>query len=143
MDDEHLTQYRRSRSIIGAFYEVYRTLNFGFLETFYTQALEYELRRLGHEVSREYAARVRCKELELGFLRLDMVVDQSIVVEVKATATLHPIAKRQLRNYLRATNLELGLLLHFGMKAVVHRVSSPNQGSPKALPPVPTLPGPR
>ena len=103
-----------TRSIIGAFYEVYNTLGHGFLEHLYVRALEQELRARGHKVGREVWVRVAYKGNELGIHRLDLVVDDKVVLETKATTELANGAKRQLFNYLRATSLEIGILLHFG-----------------------------
>ena len=103
-----------THSVIGAFFEVYRNLGYGFVEHLYVMALERELRAKGHTVSREFAVLVRYKGEELGYQRLDLVVDDRLVVEVKSTHKLPPDAPRQLYNYLKATNLEVGLLLHFG-----------------------------
>jgi GxxExxY protein len=103
-----------THSIIGAFYEVYNTLGFGFLELTYAMALERELLGRGHRVAREFPVVVRYKGLELAYHRLDMVVDDRVVVEIKSSMKLAPQANRQLYNYLKATNLEVGLLLHFG-----------------------------
>ena len=121
-----LLHERLTHSVIAAFYEVYNTLGCGFLESLYMTALERELRRRGHEVSRELAVRVVYKGEELGSQRLDMVVDGALVIEAKSTHSLHPSASRQLYNYLRATNLELGLLLHFGPRPQFHRVICQN-----------------
>ena len=74
---------------------------------------------MGHFLS---PVRVFCKEQELGRQRLDMIVDRVQVVEVKATQHLSPIATRQLLNYSRATNLDAGLLHHFGGTASVFRL---------------------
>jgi|SRR5688572_2551499 GxxExxY protein len=103
-----------TRSVIGAFFEVYNTLGYGFLENLYVAALEHELIARGHRVSRQYGVLVRYKGHELGHQRLDLVVDETLVIEVKSTERLHPGATRQLFNYLKATKLEVGLLLHFG-----------------------------
>jgi GxxExxY protein len=111
-----------TRSVIGAFYEVYNTLSHGYLESIYLAALERELRMRGHRVARELSVRVMYKGDEIGMQRLDMVVDGVVVVEAKATHVLHESASRQLYNYLRATNLEVGLLLHFGVKANFFRI---------------------
>lgn len=108
-------------SIIGAFYEVYNTLGFGFLEHIYVLALERELRARGHVVRRQVGVRVHYKGEELGLQRLDMIVDDMVVVEVKSSYDLHPAARRQLFNYLRGSNLEVGLLLHFGPKPRFYR----------------------
>ena len=109
-------------SVIGAFYEVYNFLGFGFLETHYIRALEWELRERGHDVGREVGIPVRYKHLDLGFVRLDIVVDGRLVVEAKSTEALAPHASRQIYNYLRASDLELGLLLHFGAKPQFHKI---------------------
>ena len=103
-----------TRSIIGAFYEVYNCLGFGFLEHLYVLALEQELIARGHKVSRQVGVTVYYKGLELGQQRLDMIVDDKVVVEVKSTFHLHPAHQRQLRSYLQGTRLQVGLLLHFG-----------------------------
>jgi GxxExxY protein len=60
--------------------------------------------------------------VELGFQRLDLIVDQRVVVEAKSTSELHKHATRQVYNYLRATHLEVGLLLHFGLEPRFYRV---------------------
>ena len=108
--------------IISCFYEVYNTLGFGFLEHIYSLALERELVERGHKVARERGILIRYKGQELGFQRLDMIVAEQVVVEIKSTFLLHPAARRQLRNYLKATGLEVGLLLHFGPEAEFQRV---------------------
>jgi GxxExxY protein len=110
-----------TRSVIGAFYEVYNTLGFGFLEHIYILSLERELRSRGHKVRREAGVCVMYKGEELAYQRLDMIVDDIVIVEVKSTAELHKGANRQVYNYLRATNLEVGLLLHFGPEPKLYR----------------------
>ena len=117
-----LLEERLTHSVIGAFYDVYNTLGFGFLEQLYSAALEWELRERGHEVAREFSVPVLYKGLELGRQRLDLVVDGRLVVEVKSTHGLDPSATRQLSNYLRATRIEVGLLLHFGPVAQFQRI---------------------
>ena len=113
-------------SVIGAFFEVYNTLGFGFLEQFYVAALEWELRARGHRVARQVRVRVMYKGVELGQQRLDMVVDERLVVEVKSTAQLHKHAPRQVYNYLKGSQLEVGLLLHFGPEPAFYRLISSN-----------------
>ena len=117
-----LLQETLTRSVIGAFYEVYNHLGFGFLEHLYVMALERELLAREHNVARELCVRVMYKGQELGVQRLDLIVDDKLVVETKSTSDLHKSATSQLYNYLRATNLELGLLLHFGPRPNFHRV---------------------
>ncbi len=77
-------------------------------------AMERELRERGHDVAREVGITVTYGGEALGTQRLDMIVDGKLVVETKSTYELHRAAPRQLYNYLRATNLDVGLLLHFG-----------------------------
>jgi GxxExxY protein len=121
LDHEVLT-----RSVIGAFYKVYNTLGFGFLESIYAGALELELRDRGHQVGREVLVRVYYGEHQVGSQRLDMVVDEVLVVETKSTTVLSKNAPRQVLNYLRATNLEVGLLLYFGPDPAVFRFAATN-----------------
>ena len=131
MTSERLLEAPLTRSIIGAFYEVYNTLGFGFLEAIYENALERELTSRGHIVRREVPVHIHYKEAEIGLHRLDFIVDQKVVVETKSTAELPKFARRQLLNYLRATNLEVGLLLHFGPEARFYRtVSETGAGNP-------------
>jgi len=86
------------------------------------RALDIELRLRGDLVETEYNTNVFYKGNDIGAQRLDMVVDGKVVVEVKSTLDLHPIAKRQLRSYLRSTTFEIGLLLHFGAAPKFYRM---------------------
>ena len=129
MQRGHLIEEQLTRSVIGAFFEVYNTLGFGFLEHLYGMAMERELIARRHRIAREIGIRVLYKGEELGCQRLDMIVDDRLVVEIKSTYKLHEAAPRQLFNYLRATNLEVGLLLHFGPKAKYFRIVSTNKQS--------------
>ena len=123
-----LIHERLTHSVIGACFEVYKTLGIGFLEQIYLSALTVELRERGHVVDREVRVRVRYKGVEIGWQRLDMIVDGTLVVEVKSTTELHSSARRQLQNYLSATRLELGLLLHFGATARFYRLDGSRRG---------------
>jgi GxxExxY protein len=116
-----------TRSILGAFYEVYNTLGFGFLEHLYVMALERELLERRHRVAREVCMPVMYKGLPLGMQRIDMIVDNKVIVETKSTAELHRAASRQVLNYLRATGFEVGLLLHFGPEPKFHRLVSSSE----------------
>lgn len=134
---------RLTYSVIGAFFEVYYTLGFGFLEHVYVASLTRELHNRGHDVGREVSVPVLYKGEEVARQRLDMIVDEKLVVEIKSTLALHEGAVRQVANYLRATSLELGLLLHFGPQPRFYRVicSNPDVRSTKnPLPHVPSLP---
>ncbi|HVX41804.1 MAG TPA: GxxExxY protein [Gemmatimonadaceae bacterium] len=119
---DELLEEALSRSAIGAFYAVYRKLGFGFLESIYVLGLERELTRRGHAVGREVAVPVYYDGEILAYQRMDLVVDGRLVLEVKATEFLHKDAPRQLLNYLRSTDLQVGLVLHFGREPKFHRV---------------------
>jgi GxxExxY protein len=126
--DRWWAEERLTHAIIGAFFRVYNTLGFGFLEHVYGAALERELVKRGLRVSREHWVRIYSDGAELCQQRLDFVVNERVVVEIKSTYELHKAAARQVRSYLRATNLEVGLLFHFGPEAKFFRLYVPNVG---------------
>ena len=117
-----LVDERLTGSVIGAFFEVYNALGHGFLEHIYKAALERELVALGHRVAREVSVTVFYKGEELAKQRLDMIVDNRLIVEVKSNNERPEVGGAQLFSYLRATSLEIGLLLNFGRKASFNRV---------------------
>jgi GxxExxY protein len=132
-----------THSVIGAFFDVYNALGFGFLESVYTAALERELRDRGHKVGREVFAPVFYRAEIIARQRLDMVVDSKLVIEVKSTYEVNAAAPRQVYSYLHGTGLQLGLLLHFGPRPKFYRIfsSTPSTSSPKMLyPPNPPNP---
>ena len=128
MSDTQLVEEQLTHSVIGAFYDVYNALGYGFLEQVYTSALERELLARGLAVGREVYVPVIYKGDEISRQRIDMIIDQRLVVEAKATQELHKSAKRQVYNYLRATRLQVGLLLHFGPEPCFYRLDSGRTG---------------
>ena len=116
-----------TRSVIGAFYEVYNRLGFGFLESIYMNALERELRARGHRVAREVWVTVYYRREAVGCQRSDMVVDEQLIVEGKATLELRKDVRRQIYSYLHSTHLEVGLILHFGPEPRFYRVICTNK----------------
>jgi GxxExxY protein len=114
MTSQRLIEEKLTSSAIGAFFEVHNTLGFGFLEHVYVRALEIELRRLGHRVGRQVGVQIMYKGEEIAYQRLDLIVNDKLIIEAKSTYDLRKRARRQVYNYLRATNLEVGLLFHFG-----------------------------
>ena len=122
MPSRDLAHERLTHSVIGAFFEVYNVLGFGFLEQIYAAALTRELRARGHRVECEVSVPVLYKGVVIGCQRIDLLVDRAVVVETKATHALHASAKRQVYNYLRGTGLGVGLLLHFGPEPRFYRV---------------------
>jgi GxxExxY protein len=116
-----LIEHELTGAVIGAFFEVYNEMGFGFLEHVYISALEREMRARGLHPAREVGARVDYKGEDLCNYRLDMVVNERLIVEVKSTELLPPTSMRQLSNYLRSTTFEVGLLLHFGPEPKFYR----------------------
>jgi GxxExxY protein len=122
-----LAEQSLTHAIIGAFYDTYNQLGEGFLESVYANALERELVNRALAVAREVRVEVIFKGEAIAWQRLDMVVEGKVVVEIKAGEFHPPRATRQLLNYLRATRLEVGLLLHFGPKPRHFREYSSNE----------------
>lgn len=116
---------RLAEIIIGTFFDVYNSLRYGFLEQVYVGALAVELRRLGISFEREYPITVRYRGEPVGFYRADLLVEEKVIVEVKASRAFDESARWQTLNYLRATDLSLGLVLHFGPQPRFHRVVGP------------------
>src|SRR5688572_29214814 len=121
MQNESLIEEALTRSVIGAFYDVYNAMGYGFLERVYGTALARELGVRGHCVAREVGVVVRYKGDPVGIHRLDMVIDSRLIVEIKSTDRIPQSALRQLLSYLKATRLEVGLLLHFGPEPRFYR----------------------
>jgi GxxExxY protein len=121
MTSQPLIEEELTSSAIGAFFEVYNTLGFGFLEHVYVPALEIELRRLGHRVGRQVGVQIMYKGEEIAYQPLDLIVNDKLIIEAKSTYDLRKGARRQVYNYLRATNLEVGLLFHFGPEPKFYR----------------------
>jgi GxxExxY protein len=109
---EKILERERCYSIVGAFFEVFHCLGPGLPEVIYSKALEYELRKRGHKVVRELIVQIWYKGYLLGTKRLDIVVDDRIIVEVKAREKLSKYDEVQIKTYLKVTRFEVGLLLH-------------------------------
>jgi GxxExxY protein len=108
--------------ILKAFYEVYNELGAGFLESVYEEALFIVLKELGLKVERQKGIKVYFRGIVIGEFRADMVVEEKIIVELKAVENLSSAHEAQLLNYLRATEIEVGLLLNFGKKPEFKRL---------------------
>ena len=112
--------------IIQAFYCVYNELGFGFLENVYQNALYYELQNRGFIVEPQKAIDVYYQTQLVGKYKADLVVDDLIILELKAVDYLLEEHELQLINYLKATDKEVGLLLNFGMKPEIRRKAFDN-----------------
>src|SRR5215831_2621916 len=98
-----LLEFERVDSIVAGFYGVYNYFDYGLSESIYIGALELELSERGHKVIRELRVPVTYKGRRVAWQRLDMVVDEKIIVESKATEKLAPAAQTQIVTYLRAS----------------------------------------
>jgi GxxExxY protein len=100
--------------IIKSFYKVYNKLGYGFLEKVYERSLIIELRKLGLECKSQEPMRVFYEEKEVGFYLADILVEDLIVIELKAAVAICEEHEFQLINYLRASEKEIGILLNVG-----------------------------
>lgn len=117
-----------SSNIISCFYKVYNTLGFGFLEKVYEYALLIELTKSGLFVERQKPIKVHYEEKIVGEYFADIIIENKIILELKAAESLIEEHELQLINYLKATDIELGLLLNFGKKPEIRRkIFSNNQ----------------
>ncbi len=107
--------------IIKGFYKVYNTLGYGFLEKVYENALCIELKEMGLYVEKQKRVKVYYKQKEVGEYFADITVENKVIIELKAAEGLCEEHECQLINYLKATDIEIGLLLNFGKKPEIRR----------------------
>ena len=107
--------------IINAFYHVYNILGYGFLEKVYENALAKELAKRGHSVKQQVPIQVFYEGEAVGEYFSDILVDDKIILELKAAEEIAKAHEAQLVNYLKATDIQVGLLLNFGPKAEFKR----------------------
>lgn len=115
MEERELIHEETTNEIISAFYHVYNELGFGFLEKVYQNALYVELMSRGFSVQPQKQIDVFFKGIKVGEYYSDMVVDDIVILELKAKESLAPEHEAQLLNYLKVTEIEVGLLLNFGL----------------------------
>lgn len=121
-DDGTLRHGELTREIIRIFYDVYNELGSGFLESVYGNAMATALRENGLPVEQERPIPVRFRGTVVGDFRADLLVDGRGICELKAATAIEPIFEAQLLNYLRATDVEVGLLLNFGLEPKFKRL---------------------
>lgn len=115
---DRLLEAERIDSILGAFYDVYKYFRgYGLAESIYANALSYELTLRGHRVERELRIAVSYRGRRVGKQRMDIVVDRTVIVEIKATERISSNALPQLLSYVRVSPFPVGFLLHFGPRA--------------------------
>ena len=102
--------------IIKAFYKVYNTLGYGFLEKVYENALAIELREMGLNVSQQQPIKVYYGGNLVGSYFADLIIEGCVILELKAAEAVCEAHEAQLLNYLKATEIEVGMLLNFGLK---------------------------
>ena len=121
-----MTENELSYKIIGVIIELHKQIGPGLLESAYESALAYELRSLGFEVSQQVSMPFVYKEvnLEVGY-RIDILVENKIILEIKSVESLAPVHYSQLLTYLKLSDKRLGLLINFNSKLVkdsIHRI---------------------
>ncbi len=121
MENENFKHSELTEQIINAFYKVYNTLGFGFLEKVYENAMSIELRNAGLKHRKQYPVDVYYDDEEVGSYYADIIVEDKVIIELKAAKTLSEKHEAQLINYLRATDMEVGLLLNFGKEPQLKR----------------------
>jgi GxxExxY protein len=127
MQSEDLKHYELTEKIIGVFYDVYNELGHGFLESVYEHALALALTQAGMRVERQVAVSVWFRSQQIGDFRADALVDGKVLLELKAARVIDQAHEKQLLNYLRATNIEVGLLLNFGVQPQFRRLVYENE----------------
>ena len=110
-----------TKKIIGAFFTVRNILGYGFLEKVYENALKIELEKQGYQVNQQKPINVYYEKIPVGEYYADLVVNDEVILELKSVDCLCEEHEAQLINYLRASEMKVGLLLNFGKKVEVRR----------------------
>jgi GxxExxY protein len=119
--DENYKQTELTEKIIRGFYNVYNKLGYGFLEKVYEKALVIELTKLGLDVKGQVPVKVYYDGNEVGNYFADLIVNNTVIIELKSCDGFIEEHEAQLTNYLKSTKIEIGLLLNFGVKPQVKR----------------------
>jgi GxxExxY protein len=123
-----MTENEIATIIVDAALRIHKTLGPGLLESVYQAVLDFELKKRGLRVAQQVGLPVHYEgiNLELGF-RVDLIVGDKVIIEIKSIETLAPVHKKQLLTYLRLMNLRLGLLINFNVELIkdgIHRVAN-------------------
>ena len=109
-------------TILKVYYEVYNELGYGFLEKVYQNAMYFELKSLGFKVEAQKQIKVYFKKQLVGEYYSDLLVEDKVIVELKATELIMNVHVAQIMNYLKATPIEVGMLLNFGEEPEFKRI---------------------
>lgn len=120
-DERGLKHRDLTEKLIGIFFEIYNELGHGFLEAVYEQAFSVSLAEHGIFFERQIAVPVWFHGQQIGDFRADLLVDRKVIIELKAGRAIDSSWEKQLLNYLRATEIEVGILFNFGPKAEFRR----------------------
>jgi GxxExxY protein len=120
--DSNYKHSELTEKIIGIFYQVYNELGFGFLESVYRKSLQYALEQEGITAEAEAPIAVYFRGRNVGDFRADLVVNGSILIELKTADRIIPAHEAQALNYLRGSSLEVALILNFGPKPQIRRL---------------------
>lgn len=121
-----------TEKVIGAAYRVGNKLGAGFMEKCYENAMAYELRKAGLKVDQQVRLQVWYEEVVVGEYVADLVVEGSLIVEIKAVENLEPVHSAQCINYLAATKMPLCLLINFSKRVEVKRLAGRSLNSPSS-----------
>ncbi len=127
MASENYKHSELTEQIIKAYYKVYNKLGYGFLEKVYENAMKIELRNAGLNVLAQQPISVYYENEEVGSYFADLLIDDKVIVELKAAEELCEEHEAQLLNYLKATEAEVGLLMNFGKEAQFKKKVFSNQ----------------
>ena len=116
--EENFLHGEVTRKIIGAAFEVYGVLGYGFLESVYKKAMQVELQRAGLKAEIEAPIKVLYKNVTVGDFRADLLVNEVVIVELKTEKNYNADDEPQLLNELKATGIKVGLLINFGRTKV-------------------------
>lgn len=120
-DKDNYKHSELTEKIIGEAYKVYNALGYGFLEKVFENALFKRLVDSGLKVEQQYPVKVYFENVLVGEYFSDLFVDDKVIVELKAVEQINKAHEVQLVNYLKATNIEVGLLINFGSKLEIKR----------------------
>jgi GxxExxY protein len=127
LNSESLKHHELTEKVIGVFLDAYNELGHGFLESVYEEALAVALGEAGLEVQRQVPVPVWFRRRQIGDFKADLLVDNKVLLELKAARTIDLAHEKQILHYLRATDIEVGLLLNFGTKPQFRRLVYENE----------------